>query len=41
MSAADTVRAELASGFPVTINGESLVSEACAHRALIVRGGES
>ena len=41
MRAAGTLRAELASGVRVTVDGESLVLEACAHRALIVRGGES
>ena len=41
MSAADALRAELASGIRVTVDGESLVLEACAHRALIVRGSES
>jgi hypothetical protein len=41
MSAADAFRAELASGARVTVDGESLVLEACAHRAPIVRGGES
>ena len=41
MSAADVLRAELASGVRGTGDGESLVPEACAHRALIVRGGES
>jgi hypothetical protein len=41
MSAADALRAELASGVRVTVDGESLVPEACAHRTLIVRGGES
>ena len=41
MSAADTIRAKLASGVRVTVGGESLILEACAHRALIVRDGES
>ena len=41
MSAANALRAELGSGVRVTVDGESLVLEACAHRALIVRGGES
>jgi hypothetical protein len=41
MSAADAPRAELGSGVRVTVDGESLVPEACAHRALTVRGGES
>jgi hypothetical protein len=41
MSAADGLRAELASGVWVTVDGESLVLEAYAHRAPIVRGGES
>lgn len=41
MSAAHAFRAELASGVRVTVDGESLVLEACAHRALIVRGCES
>ena len=41
MSAADALRAELASGVRVNVDGESLVPEACAHRTLIVRGGES
>lgn len=41
MSAADTLRAELGSGIRLTVDGESLVLEACAHRARIVRGGES
>jgi hypothetical protein len=41
MSAADALRAELASGVRGTVDGESLVPEASAHRALIVRGGDS
>jgi hypothetical protein len=41
MSAADALGAELASGVRVTVDGESLFLAACAHRALIVRGGES
>ena len=41
MSAAGTLRAELASGVRVTVDGESLVPEACAHRALTVRGRDS
>jgi hypothetical protein len=41
MSAAEALRAAQASGVRVTVDGESLVLEACAHRALIVRGGES
>ena len=41
MSAADALRGKLASGVRVTVDGESLVLEACAHRAQIVRGGES
>jgi hypothetical protein len=41
MSVADALRAELASGVRMTVDGESLVPEACAHRALIVRGGDS
>jgi hypothetical protein len=41
MTAADALRAEIASGVRVTVDGESLVLKACAHRALIVRGGES
>jgi len=41
MRAAGTLRAELASVVRVTFDGESLVLEACAHRALIARGGES
>ena len=41
MSAAGTLRAELASGVRGTVDGEILVLEACAHRALNVRGGES
>ena len=41
MSAAGTLRAELASGVRVTVDGENLVLEACAHQALIARGGES
>jgi hypothetical protein len=38
MSAADALLAELRS---VIVDGESLVPEASAHRALIVRGGDS
>jgi hypothetical protein len=41
MSAADAIRAELASGIRVTVDGESLVPEACADRALTVRGRDS
>jgi hypothetical protein len=41
MSAPDAFRAELASGIRVAVDGESLVLDACAHRALIVGGGES
>ena len=41
MSAADTLRAAHAAGVCVTVDGESLFLEACAHRALIVRGGDS
>ena len=41
MRAADATRAELGSGVHVAVDGESLVLEACAHRALIARGGES
>jgi hypothetical protein len=41
MSAANALRAELASGVRVTVDGERLVLETCAYRALIVRGGES
>ena len=41
MSAADATCAELGSGVHVTVDGESLVPEECAHRALIVRGRDS
>jgi hypothetical protein len=39
MSAAEALKA--ARGVRVGVDGEELVLEACAHRALIVRGGES
>jgi hypothetical protein len=41
MSAAVTLRAELASGVRLTVDGEILVLDTCARRALIVRDGES
>jgi hypothetical protein len=41
MSAAKALKAARAVGIRVGIDGESLVLEACAHRALIVRGGDS
>ena len=41
MSATEALRAAHVSGVHVTVDDESLVLEACAHRALIVRGGES
>jgi hypothetical protein len=41
MSAADALRVAHAFDVRVTVDGESLVLAACAHRALIVRGGES
>lgn len=40
MSAADALRVAHAFDVRVTVDGESLVLAACAHRALIVRGGE-
>jgi hypothetical protein len=40
MSAAEALRAAHAS-VRVTVDGEGLVLRACAHRALIGRGGES
>jgi hypothetical protein len=41
MSAASALPIAHASGVRATVDGESLVRGACAHRALIVRGGES
>jgi len=41
MSAADALCAAHASGVRVTVDGKSLVLEACAHRAQIAQGGQS
>jgi hypothetical protein len=41
MSAAEALNAARAAGIRLGIAGDELVLEACAHRALIVRGGES
>jgi hypothetical protein len=41
MSAAKALKAARAAGNRVGVDGDELVLEACAHRALIVRGGES
>lgn len=41
MSAAEALKAARAAGIRVGIDGDDLMLEACAHRALIVRGGES
>ena len=41
MSAAEVFKPPRALGIRVGVDGESVVLEACAHRALIVRGGES
>ena len=41
MSAAEALKAARAVGIRVGVNGDELVLEVCAHRALIVRGGES
>jgi hypothetical protein len=39
MSAAEALKAARAAG--IRVDGDDLMLEACAHRALIVRGGES
>jgi hypothetical protein len=41
MSAAEALKAARAVGIRVGVDGDELVREACAHRALIVRRGES
>ena len=41
VSAAEALRAAYASDVRVIVDGESFVLEACAHRALMVRGGQS
>jgi hypothetical protein len=41
MSAVEAFNAARAAGIRVGVDGDELVLEACAHRALIVRGGES
>jgi len=41
MSAAGTLRAAHVSGVRATVDGESLVVGACAHRALIAQGAQS
>jgi hypothetical protein len=40
MSAAEAPKAARAVDIRVGVDGDELVLEACAHRALIVRGGE-
>jgi hypothetical protein len=41
MSAAEALKAARAVGIRVGVDGDELVLEACAQRALIVRGGDS
>ena len=41
MSAAEALKAARAVGIRAGIDGDELVLEACAHRTLIVRGGET
>jgi hypothetical protein len=41
VSAAEVLKAARAAGIELGIDGDYLVLEACAHRALTVRGGES
>jgi hypothetical protein len=41
MSAAEALRAAHASGVRLTVDGESLVPEVCAHRALIAGSAQS